>query len=136
MRPALAHHDEIVRDAIAGHDGFVVKTTGNGFHAVFGTAHDAVDAAVAAHGSSQLAKSSVCTIGAPRNVARRSARVVLPEPPWPSIAMTRTAIESGWQCSSISARSAWKPIRTGATAMQTESESFGDGLGYACARTS
>jgi predicted ATPase/class 3 adenylate cyclase len=48
MRPALALHDEIVRNAIEGHDGFVVKTTGDGFHAVFGTAHDAVDAAVAA----------------------------------------------------------------------------------------
>ena len=48
MRPALARHDAILRDAIEGHAGFVVKTTGDGFHAVFGTAHDAVDAAVAA----------------------------------------------------------------------------------------
>jgi predicted ATPase/class 3 adenylate cyclase len=48
MRPALARHDAIVRNAIEGHDGFVVKTTGDGFHAAFGTAHDAVDAAVAA----------------------------------------------------------------------------------------
>ena len=37
-----------MRDAIEGHGGYVVKTTGDGFHAVFGTAHDAVDAAVAA----------------------------------------------------------------------------------------
>ena len=48
MRPALARHDEILRDAIEGHAGFVVKTTGDGFHAAFGTAHDAVDAAIAA----------------------------------------------------------------------------------------
>jgi predicted ATPase/class 3 adenylate cyclase len=48
MRAALARHDEVVRHAIEGHDGFVVKTTGDGFHAAFGTAHDAVDAAVAA----------------------------------------------------------------------------------------
>ena len=48
MRPALARHDAIVRDAIEGHAGYVVKTTGDGFHAAFGTAHDAVDAAVAA----------------------------------------------------------------------------------------
>jgi class 3 adenylate cyclase len=48
MRPALARHDAIVRDAIEGSDGFVVKTTGDGFHAAFGTAHDAIDAAVAA----------------------------------------------------------------------------------------
>jgi len=48
MRPALARHDAIVRDAIEGHDGFVVKTTGDGFHAAFGTARDAVDAAIVA----------------------------------------------------------------------------------------
>ena len=35
MRPALARHDAIVRDAIEGHDGYVVKTTGDGFHAAF-----------------------------------------------------------------------------------------------------
>jgi predicted ATPase/class 3 adenylate cyclase len=48
MRPALARHDEIVRDAVVAHRGHVVKTTGDGFHAVFSTAHDALDAAVAA----------------------------------------------------------------------------------------
>src|SRR3954469_18735095 len=48
MRPALARHDAILHEAIEAHDGFVVKTTGDGFHAVFGTAHGAVDAAVAA----------------------------------------------------------------------------------------
>ena len=47
MKPALARHDEIVRDAIEGHGGFVVKTTGDGFHAAFATAHEAIDAAVA-----------------------------------------------------------------------------------------
>jgi class 3 adenylate cyclase len=29
--PALARHDAIVRHAIEGHDGYVVKTTGDGF---------------------------------------------------------------------------------------------------------
>ena len=48
MRPALARHDAIVRDAISAHDGHVVKTTGDGFHAVFARADDAVRAAVAA----------------------------------------------------------------------------------------
>lgn len=48
MRGALARHDAIIRDAIEGHDGYVVKTTGDGFHAAFETAHDAVDAAVTA----------------------------------------------------------------------------------------
>ncbi len=48
MQPALARHDEIVRDAIESHDGYVVKTTGDGFHAAFAAAHDAVNAAVSA----------------------------------------------------------------------------------------
>jgi predicted ATPase/class 3 adenylate cyclase len=46
MKGALGRHDEILRDAIASHRGFVVKATGDGFHAVFATAHDAVDGAV------------------------------------------------------------------------------------------
>jgi class 3 adenylate cyclase len=48
MRLGLARHDAILRDAIKDHAGFVVKTTGDGFHAVFGAAHDAVGAAIAA----------------------------------------------------------------------------------------
>ena len=36
MQPALARHDAILHEAIEAHDGFVVKTTGDGFHAVFG----------------------------------------------------------------------------------------------------
>ncbi len=46
MKPVLARHDELVRDAIEGHGGYVVKTTGDGFHAAFAAAHDAIDAAV------------------------------------------------------------------------------------------
>ena len=38
MRDALARHDEIVRDAIEAHGGYVVKTTGDGFHAAFSAA--------------------------------------------------------------------------------------------------
>jgi predicted ATPase/class 3 adenylate cyclase len=47
MRPALARHDAILRDAVVAHGGQVVKTTGDGIHAVFATAHDALGAAVA-----------------------------------------------------------------------------------------
>jgi predicted ATPase/class 3 adenylate cyclase len=47
MRPALARHDAILRGAVVAHGGQVVKTTGDGIHAVFATAHDALDAAVA-----------------------------------------------------------------------------------------
>ncbi len=46
MQGALARHDQIVRTAIEDHDGHVVKTTGDGFHAAFATAEDAVLAAV------------------------------------------------------------------------------------------
>ena len=48
MHGALARHDELVREAIEAHGGHVVKTTGDGFHAAFATARDALDAAVAA----------------------------------------------------------------------------------------
>src|SRR5262245_45080274 len=48
MRPALARHDEILRDVIAAYAGYYVKTTGDGAHAVFPTASAAVDAAIAA----------------------------------------------------------------------------------------
>jgi predicted ATPase/class 3 adenylate cyclase len=48
MRPALARHDTIVRDAIEAHGGHFVKTTGDGAHAAFATASDAIDAAIAA----------------------------------------------------------------------------------------
>jgi predicted ATPase/class 3 adenylate cyclase len=46
MQDALARHDVIVREAIESHDGQVVKTTGDGFHAAFGTASAAVEAAI------------------------------------------------------------------------------------------
>jgi predicted ATPase/class 3 adenylate cyclase len=48
MESALARHDEIIRDSIEAHQGHVVKTTGDGFHAVFAVASDAIVAAVEA----------------------------------------------------------------------------------------
>jgi predicted ATPase/class 3 adenylate cyclase len=47
MREALARHDAILREAVESHHGYVVKTTGDGVHAAFGTASDAVEAAIA-----------------------------------------------------------------------------------------
>jgi predicted ATPase/class 3 adenylate cyclase len=46
MRSALARHDEILRDAVEKRDGYVVKTTGDGLHAAFAVAPDAVAAAL------------------------------------------------------------------------------------------
>jgi class 3 adenylate cyclase len=48
MRVALARHDELLSTAIEAHHGRVVKTTGDGVHAVFASVRDAVDAAVGA----------------------------------------------------------------------------------------
>ncbi|HEY8217773.1 MAG TPA: adenylate/guanylate cyclase domain-containing protein [Acidimicrobiia bacterium] len=43
MRDALARHDRILRDAVEQHGGYVVKTTGDGVHGAFATAHDALE---------------------------------------------------------------------------------------------
>ena len=48
MRSALARHDDILRNAIAVHQGQIIKSTGDGFHAVFVTAIDAVRASLTA----------------------------------------------------------------------------------------
>src|SRR5829696_4597140 len=47
MRTALAKHDSILRDAITAHHGHIIKTTGDGAHAVFETAIDAIHATLA-----------------------------------------------------------------------------------------
>src|SRR3954467_11406883 len=48
MRVALARHDVLVRAAIVGNGGHVVKTVGDAFHAAFSRAPDAVAAALEA----------------------------------------------------------------------------------------
>jgi predicted ATPase/class 3 adenylate cyclase len=48
MRAALARHDVILRESVELHCGAIVKSTGDGIHAVFVSAHDALDAALAA----------------------------------------------------------------------------------------
>jgi predicted ATPase/class 3 adenylate cyclase len=48
MKSALAAHDEILKEAIEIHRGRAIKTTGDGIHAVFATAIDAVKASIAA----------------------------------------------------------------------------------------
>jgi predicted ATPase/class 3 adenylate cyclase len=46
MVGALARHNEILREAVSSHDGYQVKETGDGIHAAFANATDAVDAAI------------------------------------------------------------------------------------------
>ncbi len=48
MRKALAAHDEVLREAIEGHGGWLFKHTGDGVCAAFASPRSAVDAAVAA----------------------------------------------------------------------------------------
>jgi predicted ATPase/class 3 adenylate cyclase len=48
MGAALARHDAILRQTVEANGGVVVKTTGDGVHAAFGTAHAAVAAALEA----------------------------------------------------------------------------------------
>jgi len=46
MKSALARHDGILKEIIESNDGQIVKTTGDGVHAVFSTAIDAVKASL------------------------------------------------------------------------------------------
>src|SRR5438105_11961284 len=54
MRAALARHDAILRRVVLAHDGQVVKTTGDGLHAAFTRAPDAISAALAAQDALQV----------------------------------------------------------------------------------
>ncbi|HEX2696271.1 MAG TPA: adenylate/guanylate cyclase domain-containing protein [Anaerolineales bacterium] len=46
MKVALSKHDEILRKRIEAHHGHIIKTTGDGVHAVFATALDGASAAL------------------------------------------------------------------------------------------
>ena len=48
MRAALARHDDLLHRSIADHHGLLVKSTGDGALAAFGTATDAIGAAIVA----------------------------------------------------------------------------------------
>ena len=54
MRAALAAHDEVLREAIETHGGFMFKHTGDGVCAAFSSPRSAVDAAVAAQRALEL----------------------------------------------------------------------------------
>ena len=56
MKTALARHDEILRQTIEEHRGHIIKTTGDGVHAAFGTALDGVSAALNAQQAFYAAK--------------------------------------------------------------------------------
>ncbi len=54
MRAALLAHDDVLRDAIEKHGGFLFSHTGDGVVAAFSSPRSAVDAAVAAQRELQL----------------------------------------------------------------------------------
>jgi len=62
MQLALAHHDAILRDAIEANDGHLVKTTGDGAHAAFASAADAIAACLAAQHALQAQASGELSI--------------------------------------------------------------------------
>ena len=53
MREALARHDALLRAGFEGHGGYVFKTMGDAFCVAFDTAHDALEAALAAQRAMQ-----------------------------------------------------------------------------------
>jgi len=56
MRSDLARHDEILRDSISRHDGFVFATGGDGFAVAFGRVADAVGCVIEAQQALREAK--------------------------------------------------------------------------------
>src|ERR687890_2155274 len=46
MRRALARHDEILKEAVEGHNGYVFKTVGDAFCCAFSTASAALEASL------------------------------------------------------------------------------------------
>src|SRR5438105_8057643 len=54
MRAALSKHDDVLRDAIEKHGGFLFSHTGDGVVAAFTSPKSAADAAVAAQRSLEL----------------------------------------------------------------------------------
>lgn len=56
MRQVLARHDHLLHTAVIEHGGYIVKTTGDGLHAVFTTAPNGVAAALAGQRALQSEK--------------------------------------------------------------------------------
>ncbi|HXQ32457.1 MAG TPA: adenylate/guanylate cyclase domain-containing protein, partial [Anaerolineales bacterium] len=54
MNTALAKHDAILKERIESNRGHIIKTTGDGVHAVFVTVIEAIDAALSVQHDLQL----------------------------------------------------------------------------------
>jgi len=56
MKSALAAHDTLLKEVVEVNNGQIIKSTGDGIHAVFSTAMDAVNASVNAQQEFQTSK--------------------------------------------------------------------------------
>ena len=56
MKSALAKHDALLKEAVESNFGQIIKTTGDGIHAVFSTAMDAVNASIDAQHTFQTSE--------------------------------------------------------------------------------
>src|SRR5687768_16944386 len=72
MRGALARHDELLRETIERHDGYVFKTMGDAFCAAFDRAMDALEASLAAQRAIE-AEGWTARLGQERTVRVRMA---------------------------------------------------------------
>ena len=62
MRPALAQHDQVLREAVVSHEGWLFKHLGDGVIAAFSSAQGAIEAAIAAQRRLELpVRMGVCT---------------------------------------------------------------------------
>jgi predicted ATPase/class 3 adenylate cyclase len=59
MKAVLAKHDSILKEAIESNHGRMIKTTGDGVHAVFTTALDGISSAIAAQREFQTSEFSI-----------------------------------------------------------------------------
>ena len=71
MKSALAKHDSILKKTIESNHGNIIKTTGDGFHAVFTTALDGINAAIAAQFLGHQGKRCPVNEGRPRQPVLR-----------------------------------------------------------------
>jgi predicted ATPase/class 3 adenylate cyclase/tetratricopeptide (TPR) repeat protein len=56
MKSALAKHDSILKEVVESNNGQIIKTTGDGIHAVFSTAIDAISASLEAQRTFQTSE--------------------------------------------------------------------------------
>ena len=75
MKAALAKHDSILKEVVESNHGYIIKTTGDGFHAVFTTAIDAINASIEAQRDLGVLKELGGHVARPCGIAHRRSRI-------------------------------------------------------------